>query len=72
MQVLTHTQYRDVLKEMLGTRVASNPNYSLRAFARDLGISASTLSHVLSLRKGLSTKSATQVAKKMFFGILLF
>jgi hypothetical protein len=39
--------YRRTLHEELETRSARNPGYSLRAFARDLGIRHSRLSEVL-------------------------
>ena len=32
----TVKNYRDVIAEALGERLASNPHYSIRAFARDL------------------------------------
>jgi uncharacterized protein (TIGR02147 family) len=57
--------YRRILKEHLDHRVASNPRYSLRAFARDLGISASRLSAVLKGQQGLSETSATNLANRL-------
>ena len=54
--------YRDVLKTELAKRKALSPKYSLRDFAKDIGISPSLLSYVLSGKKGLSRKSAQKVA----------
>ncbi len=46
-------------------RKVRNCGYSLRAFARDLGVSASRLSEVMQGSKGLSEKSALLIAQKM-------
>lgn len=46
-------------------RCQKNARYSLRAFARDLGLSASRLSHILSGRYGLSGKAAEGIAKRL-------
>ena len=56
-----------ILKESLQERVAINPRYSLRAFARDLGVSPQQLSNVINQRKGLSEKAAEQIAEKLGF-----
>ncbi len=45
--------------------MASNPRYSLRAFARDIGISPSRLSAILKGRQGLSESSASRIAAKL-------
>jgi uncharacterized protein (TIGR02147 family) len=58
----TETNYRDILKDKLSERCQKNSKYSLRAFARDLGLSPQRLSHVLSGRHGLSPQAAQQVA----------
>lgn len=65
MSLFHQTDYREILKEELSTRLSSNRQYSLRAFARDLKLSASTVSHVLSGRKGLSATSAKAIAEKL-------
>lgn len=57
------TTYRDILNQAYLDRSSANPSYSMRSFARDLGISASTLSEVLSGKKGISPKRALQFAK---------
>ncbi len=57
--------YRQILKTKLSERCGKNSNYSLRAFARDLGISAQRLSHILSGRHGLSTEAAAEIALKL-------
>jgi uncharacterized protein (TIGR02147 family) len=57
--------YREQLKQELEARTLRNPKYSLRAFARDLGLSPSRLSHVLSGHFGLSKIAAETVAQKL-------
>jgi uncharacterized protein (TIGR02147 family) len=59
--------YREILKSELEIRISVNPRYSLRAFARDLGMSAGRLSHVIKGDYGLSEKAAKQIAFKLHF-----
>ena len=53
-----HEDYRDILREELAARTETNPQYSLRAFARDLGIGSARLSEVLNGNTGLSRPAA--------------
>ena len=48
---------RDVLQEELARRCTDNPQYSLRAFARDLGTDHSSLSQVLRGRRRLTERA---------------
>src|SRR5436309_2305259 len=57
--------YRSILREELEQRCKANPRYSLRAFARDLGLSPSGLSRILREHQGLSGSSALRIARKM-------
>lgn len=57
--------YRLVLREELESRCGKNPRYSLRAFARDLGITSSRLSEVLSGRYGFSREAARKIAEQL-------
>jgi len=57
--------YLDTLKATLTSRMARNAKYSLRALARDLGVTSARLSEVLSGKKGLSRKSGLQIAIKL-------
>jgi len=50
-----------LLQDEFAKRSQKNQQYSLRSFARDLEVSASWLSEVLSLKKGISTSKAEQV-----------
>jgi uncharacterized protein (TIGR02147 family) len=62
------SDYRNILKEELESRFQRNSHYSLRAFARDLGVSPARLSDSLAGRAGFSTTVADQIAKKLGFG----
>jgi uncharacterized protein (TIGR02147 family) len=57
--------YRGTLRESFASRARHNPRYSLRAFARDLGIAPSRLSDVLSGKRGLSRRNAEKVSAKL-------
>jgi uncharacterized protein (TIGR02147 family) len=59
------SSYIDILKAHLSERSEKNKTYSLRAFARDLSISPQRLSHILNGRHGLSSASASSIAKKL-------
>lgn len=67
--------FRTIIEEEFNFRVKENSSYSLRAFARDIGISPSQLSEVLKQKIGLSSKKAVSIAEKMGFSkneVLLF
>lgn len=55
--------HRDYLKNELAARVNRRPFYSQRAFARDLGISPSTLTDFLKGRIGFSVGRVNQLCK---------
>lgn len=57
--------FRAFLVQELQARKERNQRYSLRAFARDLGISASRLTSVLKGTYGLSPEAATLIAPKL-------
>jgi uncharacterized protein (TIGR02147 family) len=61
----TNFNYVDILIQKLEERSRKNRSYSLRAFARDLEISAPRLSQILSKKKGLSEKSAEKLISKL-------
>ncbi len=54
--------YREWLKETFAVRCKKNPSYSLRAFARDLGLFPSHLCDVFNGKQGLSRKTAIRIA----------
>lgn len=59
--------YREILKNEFEQRNLKNSRYSLRSFARDLGLSPSRLSEVLNGRYGLSRKASEQIADRLSF-----
>ena len=56
------TNYRDYILEEFKKRTAKNPQYSLRAFARDLQLTPSRLSEALNRKCGISSKRASDLA----------
>ena len=60
--VFLYTNFRDFLKDEFEQRVLRNTKYSLRAFSRDVGISFSRLSEILSSEEGISTATAHKIA----------
>lgn len=61
----TPVTYQDVLRDELDYRRSRNAGYSLRAFARDLGMAPSSLNEVLGGSKGVSLARARKVARRM-------
>lgn len=59
--------YREILKNEFEQRNLKNSRYSLRSFARDLGLSPSRLSEVLNGRYGLSRKASEDIANRLSF-----
>jgi uncharacterized protein (TIGR02147 family) len=62
---MQYTSYHDLLDEEFERRKQFNEAYSLRAYARDLGISAPRLSLILKKREGISVEAAEEIAKKI-------
>jgi uncharacterized protein (TIGR02147 family) len=62
---MQYSSYHDLLKEIFEQRKQFNVTYSLRAFARDLGIPAPRLSLVLNKKEGLSVQSAMSIALRL-------
>lgn len=65
MKASSLNDYRSVLKMEYENRCQKNKSYSLRAFARDLKISPSRLSEILSNKQGLSPNKALEIAKNL-------
>lgn len=57
--------YIQILRDRLGQRQRQNAAYSLRAFARDTNLDASTLSQVLKGRRPLSLKNCEHLSKAL-------
>lgn len=56
------TSYVHILKQKFQERLAVNPRYSLRAYARSLRLDAGFLSHVLNHKRKLSVSRAIEIA----------
>lgn len=65
MLVMATHDYRQIIANEYQRRHGRNAHYSLRAFARDLGLSAPRLNEVLSGKKGLSATSALGVGRAL-------
>jgi uncharacterized protein (TIGR02147 family) len=63
----TNLDYRVLLKDALLDRKQTNPQYSLRAMARDLAVSPSYLSSIFSGRRNLPTTKAHEFARALSF-----
>jgi uncharacterized protein (TIGR02147 family) len=63
--VLEHTNYRSFLRAELAERIGRNPAYSLRAFARQIGISAPSLSLLLNEKQNFSPTAALRAATRI-------
>jgi uncharacterized protein (TIGR02147 family) len=61
----THFNYQDLIKTEFASRIAKNSHYSLRAFARDLGMTPQMLSAVVNKKKDLSVDSAVEIAGRL-------
>lgn len=59
--------YREELKNSLLERRSKNTSYSLRAYARDLGVSSTALSDVLAGKRNFSDKNAQRIAERLSF-----
>lgn len=60
--------YVDVLKSEFANRKNQNPDYSLRSFSLDLGLSFPRLSQLMNGRSGLSISAAKKIAKSLGLG----
>lgn len=59
--------YRNYIREEFLKRLSKNPQYSLRAFAKNLGLAPSRVSLILNHRQGLSKGMAISIGKKLGF-----
>ena len=65
MNIYEFTNYRDFLKAALGERMDANPQYSLRAMARDCGLGSSTIWGAMSGRTNLSIEAGVKIAQAL-------
>lgn len=64
----TEAYYLVKMREGLSLKQRNNPHYSLRAYARDIGIHPATLSQIINGKRGLPFKDADFVTKKLNLG----
>lgn len=57
--------YHDLLSEEFAKRKSINGAYSLRSYARDLGISAPRLSQIMNKKQGLSIEAASSIVERL-------
>lgn len=62
---MSYQDYHEVLQTEFERRKLGNSSYSLRAYARDLGLSAPRLSQIMSKKSGLSVENAQEIAAKL-------
>ena len=63
--MVRYSNYTQLLRSKLAERQALNPHYSLRAFARDLGLAPSRVSEILSGKQRLSAQRAETVSQAL-------
>ncbi|AGH94332.1 hypothetical protein A11Q_112 [Pseudobdellovibrio exovorus JSS] len=63
--IYEHESYRGFLKDFFHQKQKANKSYSLRAFARDLGLTPQTLSLTLKNKRRMSLESASRITKKL-------
>lgn len=64
---MSYQHYLEILQEEFSRRQLFNKTYSLRAFARDLGLHPARLSLILRKKEGISLKVAEGIAKRCHF-----
>lgn len=57
--------FRDKLRETLIAKTKKNPSFSLRAFARQLGIESSSLSQIINGKRTLTDRMCKRLATKL-------
>lgn len=61
----TQTYYLAKMREGLSLKQRNNPHYSLRAYARDIGIHPATLSQIINGKRALPAKDSEKVIEKL-------
>lgn len=64
----TQAYYLSKMREGLSLKQRNNPHYSLRAYARDIGIHPATLSQIINGKRALPVKDSEKVIKKLNLG----
>lgn len=68
METTTQAYYLSKMREGLSLKQRNNPHYSLRAYARDIGIHPATLSQIINGKRALPVKDSEKVIKKLNLG----
>jgi len=61
----THQNYRSYIRDVLIEKQKKNPKFSLRSFAKMLGVQSSFLSMVLNGKRDLSEETASLISEKL-------
>lgn len=64
--IMCFSDYREILKDVLASKLKYNPAYSLRSFALHLEMNPSRLSEIFKKKEGLSRERAEKIAKKLW------
>lgn len=62
---ISASDFRTFLEQELSRRNSANPNYSLRAFARDLGVDSSFLSKLLNGKRSMTARTIMSLAPRL-------
>lgn len=62
---ISANDFRTFLEQELSRRSSANPNYSLRAFARDLGVDSSFLSKLLNGKRSMTARTIMSLAPRL-------
>jgi uncharacterized protein (TIGR02147 family) len=65
VQSICASDFRTFLEQELTRRNSLNPNYSLRAFARDLGVDSSFLSKLLNGKRSMTSRTIMSLAPRL-------
>jgi len=60
----TQNNYAQIIHELLTQKRETNPDYSLRAFAREVDIEQSNLSKILKGKRKLTASHVTRISNK--------
>ena len=63
--IFEHESYKTYLRAVLMSKIAQNPQFSLRSFAVVLGVSHAALSQVINGEKNFSLVRATEIANRL-------
>lgn len=63
--IFLYDDFRTFLNDEFQRRLVRNPKYSLRAYARDIGVSFSRLSETLSSHVGISVESGQKISARL-------